>query len=421
MPREKFFDIVPPREKKREKPAFEINNLKPFFGAGKIPLNNRRLIAFGFSLAILFLFVYFSINTAAKVTLFLETDILKFSTTASLRADEKEVNSENSVIPVLVLTKDKTSAEQFLSTGKELKQEKARGKITVYNGYSALPQLLVATTRFVSADGKLFRTPKTVTIAGAKNVGGKLVPGNGEIEVVADETGEEYNIGSTTFSIPGFVGTPRYTAVYAKSFSSMAGGMSKEVQAVTQQDLDQARSALLKKMIDEGSAELLNGLPEGFILAEKTVILDNIETLSKVAAKEETPSFRLELKGKLKAFALKRSDLNKFVFDFVTSKIPQGKLLKEGSIEVNYSAYDFNFDQGKSKIDLSVLATIYSKIDFQKIKEKIAGQELFSAQRYILENSPEISKVKLKIQPFWIQRLPKFLNKINIEISLNPI
>jgi len=97
---------------------------------------------------------------------------------------------------------------------------KATGIITIYNTYSSSPQTLVKTTRFVSEGGKLFRTTKTIVVPGADASSGKIVPGSTTVEVIASEPGNEYNIGPSTFSIPGFKGTPKYLAFYGESFSA---------------------------------------------------------------------------------------------------------------------------------------------------------------------------------------------------------
>ena len=54
--------------------------------------------------------------------------------------------------------------------------QKAQGTLTIYNAYSSAPQTLVATTRFVTPDGKIFRLTNEVTVPGAKITNGQIVP-----------------------------------------------------------------------------------------------------------------------------------------------------------------------------------------------------------------------------------------------------
>ena len=69
----------------------------------------------------------------------------------------------------------------------------ARGNVRIVNQYSK-PQTLVRTTRLLTADGKLFRIDRKVT-----------VPAGGEVtvEAYADKAGSDSAIGPTRFIIPG--------------------------------------------------------------------------------------------------------------------------------------------------------------------------------------------------------------------------
>src|SRR3989344_2103715 len=83
-----------------------------------------------------------------------------------------------------------------MTTTKEVAQ-KAKGRITIYNK-STTPQRLVATTRFETPKGLIFRIPATLTVAASSSI---------ESAVYADRPGTDYNIGATTFTVPGLMGT----------------------------------------------------------------------------------------------------------------------------------------------------------------------------------------------------------------------
>jgi len=87
-------------------------------------------------------------------------------------------------------------AEATLSittTGQEKVQAKASGQIIIYNNYGTQMQPLVATTRFQTSNGLIFRTPTAVKIPGlTKDAKGQIIPGQVEITVVADQAGADY-------------------------------------------------------------------------------------------------------------------------------------------------------------------------------------------------------------------------------------
>jgi len=121
---------------------------------------------------------------------------------------------------------------------------KASGTIIVFNEYSSDSQLLIASTRFLSSNGKIFRTTKNIYVPGTKTENDEIIPGSIDVEVLADYWGDEYNIGSSDFTISGFKGTAKYTDFYGKSNTAMSGGSSEtkedvELKAEYQDNLNQ--------------------------------------------------------------------------------------------------------------------------------------------------------------------------------------
>src|SRR3989344_4829723 len=126
-------------------------------------------------------------------------------------------NFFSGVIPGEILELVKTEEAEFKSTGKKNIEERARGAIKIYNAYSSSPQKLVATTRFTDDSGKIFKLTKTVTVPGALIENGQIKPSFIEAEAEASGIGEDFNIGSGRFKIPGFEGTPKYETFYGES------------------------------------------------------------------------------------------------------------------------------------------------------------------------------------------------------------
>src|SRR3989344_3153429 len=121
-------------------------------------------------------------------------------------------------IPAFILEKQEEGTRLFSSTGKAQKGEYAKGKIKVFNAGSA-HQTLVASTRFISENGKLFRSETRITVPAA--IQGS--PGTYDVSGVAAEAGDAYNIGPSSFSLPGLAGSVVYTLVYGKSVEPMKG------------------------------------------------------------------------------------------------------------------------------------------------------------------------------------------------------
>ena len=85
---------------------------------------------------------------------------------------------------------------------------------------------------------------------------GEIVPSSIDVEVVADEPGKEYNIGPTTFSIPGFKGSPKYEGFYGKSTKPMTGGLIHQGKVVSEEDVARAETELKEALLEEAQEEL---------------------------------------------------------------------------------------------------------------------------------------------------------------------
>lgn len=96
------------------------------------------------------------------------------------------------IIPASIFSPPPVNVTQlFPATGQNANvNSKAQGTITIYNDYSAAPQELVATTRFVTPDGKIFRIVNTVTVPGATvAANGTITPSSIDTPIIADQGG----------------------------------------------------------------------------------------------------------------------------------------------------------------------------------------------------------------------------------------
>lgn len=429
----KVIDILPPQkieEKKAKEFQPRIEREAKFRRPGfkiRLPLTRKKILTSGLLILILiFLCVgtvgYFNLSKT-DIEIWPEAEIMNFETKLVVDKKTEQIDFLNKVIPGKVFKKEKIFAENFPSSGKTLKEEKAEGTIRAYNAYSTYTQILIATTRFVSTDGKVFRTPIRVTIPGGHYEKGKLVPGEIDIRVVAAEAGPEYNIGPSTFSIPGFAGTDRYTKFYAKSFQPMEGGFSEEIFQVTKEDLEKAEDILIKKAKEECESFFINELQSDKISSEFNFLEDAIqtkilETFSSAKNGTELESFNFQVKAESETLLFKKEDLENFAKKFILSQVPEGKKIHEEQLEINYLPENINLNAGKIILSLNLEAKIYSGINENNLKKGLRGKSLKETQ-VLLEGQPEIIKVQIKLWPFWVKQLPDDVEKIKFKLNLD--
>jgi len=387
------------------------------------PTAGRKFLIFGtIGLVLALVACYFTLSKA-KIEVWPITNELDLTTKITVDTSVENPDFSAKVITGQFFEKEKTVTEVFPATGKILKEEKAEGTLRVYNEYSTSPQVLVATTRFVSAEGELFRTPTKVTIPGGHYEGGKLVPGEIDVSVVADQPGPEYNIDPTTFSIPGFAGTARYTKFYAKSFQPMTGGFREEVSQITREDLESAEDNLIKEAKEGSKNALEKELQSESYSLEYDFIEDAIQTevmeiFSLATAGKEATDFNFQVKTESKTIIFKKEEVENFVKQFIDNQIAEDKKIYEKSLKIDYMPETINLDSGKLILSLDISAKIYSDVDLSVFKNGLKGKSLKEAE-FFLENQSGITRVRVEFWPFWVMSVPEDLNKIEFKLSID--
>ena len=196
----KIFDIIPPEKVEIEKKELTEEIIEE--------IKKKKLPSFPFfkiSISILIFLILIGGGlhfqwSRAEIEIWPEVKTLNFDEKLTLDTKRDKSDFLSKVIPGKIFESEKVLSQNFSSSGKTLKEEKAQGTIRVYNNYH-LPQILVIRTRFQPALEKVlyFRTTKTITIPAKSEL---------DVNVRADRPGDEYNISPSTFSIPGLAGTP---------------------------------------------------------------------------------------------------------------------------------------------------------------------------------------------------------------------
>ncbi|MBU2544863.1 hypothetical protein KKC65_00195 [Patescibacteria group bacterium] len=417
----KFFDIIPPKEEVTESLLTEKSDsvtLEPV-AVVKEKRHSRfpKALIGVVTIAVLALIVVFFLPNDVEIKVWPVMRDVAFTETVIIDLNTAEVDLENNIIPGQIVNSEKTGSQEFSSTGTAIKESKAEGTITVYNAYSSSSRSLVV-SRFVSADGKLFWSTRKITIPGYHYEGGKLIPGEKEVEVIAAEAGPEYNISATTFALPALAGTALYTTIYAKSFSPMMGGYEGKVGQVTQDDLDNAENILAEKLKSENADQLTKSLEEDFMLPSETIINDisNIKSSQLVGAKVD--SFNLEAGIKSTGLAFRKSDIDDFVLANINLNIKQDHVIKEGTLEIEYVLEEVDLETGQMIIRLEVSAKSHADIDLETLKKAIIGKS-FKETEIFLNSLPEIDRIELNTGLSLKKTIPEDMSKVEVLLGLD--
>ena len=381
MPK-KIFDIIPPekiekgkepiKERFREKISGQ-KNLKETKDRPEIIATKTRVKKNGFKIGWVFtpiflaLLVFIAIQISkAEIEIWPKTELIDFKTELTIDVNADEIDLSYKTIPAQVFESSKVLYEEFQSTGKILK--KAEGIIRLYNSYSTKSETWREGTRFVSSEGKLFKSKDKIVVPGAELKDGKIVPRYVDVPVIAAEAGEEYNIEPTHFSIYVFRGTPRYTKFYGESLNPITGG--GDSLQVTEQDLELAEETLVEKTKSASENDLGGKIPDDQIFLEDILETEILEKFSLTKAGDEAKEFNFKVKAKSKTLLFKEKDIKDYIEQLVLSQDSSEKSFYEESLKIDYTTQTIDFDSGKALVSLNVSVEVYSDIHLDILKKE---------------------------------------------------
>lgn len=364
----------------------------------------------------------------AKIGVLLKTDTLEKDITAEGDSRISTPDPEANIIPAVVIKKKSELVLPFKSTGKTvISDQKARGMLTIYNEYDKSPQPLVATTRFLDPDGKLFRLTKGVIVPGMTEVSGELKAGVIEAEVIADEPGEEHNIDPCDFSIPGFKGSPKYEKFYARSSQAMVGGglSGNEVTVVSQEDIDLAKTEVESELEGKIKKEIIGEAGEGKIILEEALEKDILNSSSSIKSETVTDTFEYRAEMEIKAIVFSQKDMAEIIENTLKKKIKESKSKLDLSdkikveifeIEAEYGQPDVDSESGKISIKVHGKGTLKPEINLENFKKDLLGKNDEQVKE-ILKNYSQVKEVEIEYWPkFFSKKIPSYGKRVEIEI-----
>jgi hypothetical protein len=379
------------------------------------PVNFYRKIVFGFITLtgiLVFLAAYFVLSKA-EITISLAKEPVSVDFIADIEEEGKTAGSPEAAVPGSVSISGKlvettvSGNKEYQATGTKTADSDVGGKITIINNYSK-DQPLVATTRFLSSEGILYRLKKTVTVP----AGGKI-----EAEVYADKPTEEaMKLGPTRFTIPG-LWSGLQDKIYGQSFNSMSGG-KREIKFVTQTDLDNAYDDSIQALSTQVIENLKTEMKAAGEVFGKVIIKEINEKRSSLGVGEEGDKFTIYLKLKVVGIAFYRRDIESLAASQIQAKVPTGKEL----VNVDYNALTFlieKYDLAANEANIMVhlegemsLRTDNSMFDV----DKFIGLDREQIIQY-LSTYPEIERITIKFSPFWVKKVPQLKNNVQVMIK----
>ncbi|MBU2564151.1 hypothetical protein KKA23_01005 [Patescibacteria group bacterium] len=417
---EQFEELFRKEPEKQIEPESEILQTKYKFEGPKTKssfFTKKKVIGFLIFIALIALgFVIYFVLPRAQIVISPKKEIIKFETEIAVDRDVDSIDSDANIIPGQIFEIEMQDSKKFPTTGEKDLREKAKGVVIIYNQYSSEDQSLVKTTRFLSDSGKLFRLVDTVVIPGAKIIEGQIIASSKEVELIADEEGEEYNIAPSKFTIPGFKGTPKYTGFYGESSDSMSGGIIGRFNVATKDDIDGAKEILGLELKDKVYKEFIKKIPKDLTLLENAQVLEIIESNSSLEVDEPGKEFTITVKVRAIGLAFKEENAISLIKDNLKDKISEDKTLLPSTISIEYNNPEIDLENGRIEFSCNAEAKTAVNIDQNKFKSDLAGKNEIEVRKY-LSGLSEIESAKVVFWPFWVKKIPINLDKIKIVVD----
>jgi len=354
---------------------------------------------------------------AQKIVHTIGYDLTAEKSTQAIQVQDKK-------IPLTIQEEVREAKKEFESSGRgELGNQKSTGKVVISNRYSTENQPLVATTRLITEDGKLYRLTESVVVPGtSKNNEGDVIAGEVEVMVKADIPGSEFNIEPSTFTIPGFKGTDKYEKFSARSEKAFVGGASGESQYtfISEEDVRKAQEALENELKEVVIARLTETIATDRETLKKLVFVKTIESSTLPSVGTVSKSFTHAITAQIKVAEFPGMLLEQALLKSLKEELKNNSSVKqweEVSFQIFYEKIQTDFEKERVKIQVEAQGQFAATINAQEIKEDMLGKKSdeFSS---VIENHPELEKIDIEFSPgIFSQKIPRFESRVSVEVK----
>ncbi|MBC8465320.1 MAG: hypothetical protein H8D63_03050 [Parcubacteria group bacterium] len=409
---EKTLPRVSPRSRK---PLFDPKEFTPVGGGAR--KGGSILWWIGTGIVIVLVIVLLGMFSGATVTMTPRQETVFIDNTFAA-AEEIEEEGTQPVVPYQTMVLSVEKERDVPAAGEEEVAYRASGRIVVYNAYSGADQRLVKRTRFEDSDGRVYRIDESIVVPGMTEIDGEEIPGSIEVTVYADEPGEEYNIGLSDFTVPGFRDsglTEQYEHFYGRSKTPMEGGFTGVVKVPEEKDLVAARASLELDITQALYEQLETSLPEGYRAVDGS---QHIRFEHGDPMEIDNTTVRLTSKGFLQIAIVDERALAHFIAQQNVLEYSGEDVFFLDSEDVSVSSGSSlisseESDEEQFTITLSGSAHIVWDIDTYAIRNDLlgVGRNMFDSE---MRKYRDITDATASIRPFWKSTFPEEPDDIHI-------
>ena len=359
-----------------------------------------KMVGFFLILTIVAIFVIFHFASAkATIKIYGQIQEQDYKTLIEMLPENSQTLATNQIFGKLLTqsVESETSVESEMTTSTTAK---AGGFVKLIN-QSTKDQTLIATTRLLTPDNKLYRLTEKV-----------IVPKNGEIRAwaEADQEGEDFVTDASKMMIPGL-----FPALQEKIYGQSEGFSltGTPVYQVTADSLKNASEKLQAEIKAKFLEDINKTLADGLKISGDH-ILAKFETVSSSSLGDKSPQTSIKQTANLTALIFSAEDLKKASHAKYQAELSSNSKLLEILPDFSYKITEVDTGSNQAIIESTFKAKVSVKQDILEInKDKLIGLTESEVNDYLSQF--QVDKTEVKFFPFWVNKVPKFKDHIIIE------
>ena len=294
--------------------------------------------------------------------------------------------------------------QDYPATGETFLGDDITGEVRIINNYSK-SQALVATTRLLTTDGKLFRIAEAVN-----------VPAGGEVKVkvYADKPAPDMAVGPTSFTIPG-LWAGLQDQIYARSDEAFV--FTKKVRKhVNASDLEFAARDINERLLEAAKEQVRSSLGDDWLYQAEgapEIIID-----AKIGEQKE--NFSAQASGRMVAVSFDKQQVADLAQSKLNLVMPSSKELADfQGDQISYSLENYDKNSGSATIKAVFSGTMIFKNDAAIIDARQLVNLSAEQISTYLQDRPEVREFKLEFFPSFIKKAPSLSDRIKVEVNKN--
>ena len=294
----------------------------------------------------------------------------------------------------------------------------ATGIATLVNNLTEESIRLRVGTRLQAENGLIFRIPTATVLPGISSAQGETIPGMIQVEVYADEPGEEYNISDGIFVLPGFreAGeTSYFENVTAILTSPLTGGYSGTRFSIDDSTLEGSVNSLRNRLEIKAKEQIGDLVPEGSFFIEEETELEFVS----VEREDDTGENSVILTERViaRGIYLKQEDLAQLFASesSIDSDTLPNRITCSDELSITSTDTDSE-NSGTMEFSYNGSLCLGWELDEEGLRNALSGIAEENAQN-VFDTYDAIESARIDISPSFKNKLPENPDRINIIID----